>query len=120
MVRVHKNKEKEAQKVSIKNFYYQRLIERVDRFQQRGMRHRRNRNMINVGMIGNSKIFMGVFWWEVEKTQRDLSKKDSLGAGIRKAKKLPEKVANPLIPKAAQKRQQKTASTRIKRHLKLC
>ncbi|MBN9342842.1 MAG: hypothetical protein J0H87_00465 [Holosporales bacterium] len=76
--------------------------------------------MINVGMIGNSKIFMGVFWWEIEKTQRDLSKKDSLEAGRGKAKKLPDKVANSLITKAAKKRQQKTASTRIKQHLKLC
>ncbi|AIL12428.1 hypothetical protein IM40_01060 [Candidatus Paracaedimonas acanthamoebae] len=113
----------EVQKIGIKNFYYQRLRERTSRFQRWRRWHRRNRELVNVGMMGNTKMFIEVFWWEIEETQVSLNKMKSDGIEKKRAKKLPSRMTDVLISKATQKRKKAGEPKRLNprtRHLKLC
>lgn len=106
-----KKKNKEEERVSmgeIRNFHHQRLSQRIDRFQKWGMRHKRSNLLINMGILGKTAVFVGIFLWKKQEREVNLNTRDSLEIEERKIKKLSRRPTRSMLPKKSQKRKKKT------------
>lgn len=116
--------ENEEEFQNVKRFSHHLLRHTRRRPQRWEARHTRKKVLVNVGMSGNTKVFMGIFWWEVGTSQENLKKGKLYGAEAKKNKKSSKTSPLSLMAKAPQNQRKKTEardeSIKLVRHLKLC